>query len=114
MTDDSQQPFMIAEPAKNRAIVRYSDLPRRPQTPDQESLIDLVDRAEKVAIDLTAVRNISTKWIRLFARMTRRAQKAGKVVALVGVPKHVAEAADQLALRDVLVTVGSVSEVWKL
>lgn len=109
-------PFEIhPDLANNRAVVVFAPQCHHARTKvHEDQLADLVEHFDAVACDISASDAIASEWLRWLARLTTRALRTGKTLALVGMRDSVRQTTDELALRDGLVVVNSVKEVWEL
>lgn len=109
-------PFEIhPDPANNRVTVVFAAQCHQARTKKHETeMADLVERFDAVACDLTGTDAIASEWLRWLARLTKRAQRTGKTLALVGMRESVRKTTDDIALRNDLVVVNTVNEVWQL
>jgi len=77
-------------------------------------LSDILERFEAVACDVSNTEALASDWLRWFERLTIRAARTGKTFAVVGMRPTVQKTTDDLALRDRLVVVDELQEVWEL
>lgn len=109
-------PFEIhRDPTNSRVTVVFAAQCHQARTKMHEAeLADLVEHFDAVACDLTGTDAIASEWLRWLARLTKRAQQTGKTLALVGMQESVRRTTDDIALRNDLVVVDRINEVWQL
>jgi anti-anti-sigma regulatory factor len=106
----SDRPYEV-QPARDDVVVvfaQYVDHERRPEH-DRE-LDDLVERHELVICDISGSRKITSDWLRFLLRLSVKAKKMGKRMAIVGMGDNVKETSDVLGLLDDLQLYPSLEE----
>jgi len=109
-------PFEIREdPDNDRATIMFARQCHQARTrAHEESLSDVLEKCGAVACDVSNTEVLASDWLRWFERLTLRAARTGKTFAVVGMRPSVQKTTDDLALRDRLVAVGDLEEVWAL
>lgn len=110
---EGHTPFRPKRRGRGRVVVRFAATPPRRRPAWDEQLCRLVDEHDAVACDFGGVVNAGSEWFRLLARLTARAKRAGKTLAIVGLGRQLRQTVDVLGLRGKLVLVDKISEVWE-
>lgn len=98
----SDRPYEIQPPGEDVVVVfaQYVDHERTPE--HDHDLEDLVERHELVICDISGSRKVTSDWLRFLLRLSVKARKMGKRVAIVGMGDNVRKSSDVLGLLDAL------------
>ncbi len=111
-TPDADTPYTIKEVDSRRVVVHFARFVDHERLPSQEEeLLGLVSRYEKVACDLTETEALGSKWMRWLGRLHIRADRVGAVVGVIGMRTMLSESADALEIRG-LRRFDSLDELW--
>ena len=106
----SDRPFEVQPPGDD-VVVTFAQYVDHERTPEHDSeLDDLVERNQLVICDLSGSRKVTSDWLRFLLRLSVKAKKMGKRVAIVGMRDNVKETSDVLGLRGELDLCDSVEE----
>ena len=84
-------------------VITFAQYVDHERTPDHDrELEDLVGRHKLVVCDLSGSRKVTSDWLRFLLRLTVKATKMGKRVAIVGMRDNVRQTSDVLGLLGAL------------
>jgi len=98
----SEMPYEI-RPPEDDVVVVFAQYLDHERTPEHDNELDaLVERHELVICDISGSRKVTSDWLRFLLRLSVKAKKMGKRVAIVGMGDNVRETSDVLGLLDEL------------
>jgi anti-anti-sigma regulatory factor len=112
---EPEKPYEIEVVDDHRAVVRFTESCHQETRTKQreDELNELVARYDRVAWDLSNTRAMASAWLRWLAKLTEKADKTGKVAAVVGMHNVVRATADVIGLQGSLHEKPSLEEVWQ-
>jgi len=94
----SDRPYEI-QPPGDGVVVTFAEYVDHVRTPEHDSELDgLVESHQLVICDLSGSRKVTSDWLRFLLRLSVRAKRMGKRVAIVGMKENVKETSDMIGL----------------
>lgn len=99
-TTRAQFPYEV-QPLDKDVVVTFTQHVDHERTPEYDhDLENLVERHELVICDISKSSKVTSDWLRFFLRLSIKARKMGKRVAIIGMRDNVKEVSNMLGLLD--------------